>query len=99
MGDAHRFDTRECPLLTQSRHCSAAGFVNTKDDQNDRGRREHPARMATARRPKVGGSAKQIEAANKQASRETDRAESDHKPLDQNAVKHRHAASYDTGHP
>ena len=36
---------------------SAAGFVDTDDDQNERGCHEHPTRMATARRPKVAESA------------------------------------------
>jgi hypothetical protein len=47
---------------------SAAEFADTEDDQNERGCHEHPARMATARRPKVAESTKKVEAANEYTS-------------------------------
>ncbi len=55
-----------CFRLTSNRAkvASAAGFAYTEDDQNERSCHEHPAWMATARRPKVAENAKQVEAAN-----------------------------------
>src|SRR5262249_26688243 len=46
---------------------SANGFVDTEGDQNERDCHKHPPRMRAARYPKVGDSAIQVEAANKQA--------------------------------
>jgi hypothetical protein len=48
---------------------SAARFVDTEDDQNERCCHEHPAWMTTARRPKVAESAKQVSATNEEARR------------------------------
>ena len=62
------FCSRPTPDLTKLG--SAAGFVDTEDDQNERGCHKHPARMATARRPKVAESAKQVKAANENSCRE-----------------------------
>jgi hypothetical protein len=49
---------------------SARGSVDSGGYQNERDRVEHPAKMATARRPKVAERAIQIGAADEQAGRE-----------------------------
>jgi ABC-type nickel/cobalt efflux system permease component RcnA len=56
-------------VLSVRTPASASKFVGTKNDQNKSNRVEHPARMATARCPKVSESAVQVEAANEQAGR------------------------------
>src|SRR5260370_35313876 len=47
---------------------SPDGFVDTEGDQYERGRKEHPAGMTTARPQKVSERAQQIEAAHAQAN-------------------------------
>src|SRR5215510_15127792 len=52
------------PISDLAKVASAAGFVDTEDDQNERCCHEHPAWMATTRPPKIAESAKQVGAAN-----------------------------------
>jgi hypothetical protein len=49
---------------------SAAGSADAVDDENECDGVEHPARMTTARRPKVAEGAKQVGAADEQARRQ-----------------------------
>src|SRR5262249_3651586 len=61
---------RVCLRPDVARAASAARCVDTEDDQNERKRVEHPARMTTARRPKVAEGAIQVGAADEQARRQ-----------------------------
>ena len=58
------------PVSHLAKVASAAGFVDTEDDQNERNRHQHPAGMTTARSPKVADSTIQVGAADEQAGRE-----------------------------
>src|ERR1700676_63415 len=53
-----------------NRFASAAGSADAVDDENERDGVEHPARMTTARRPKVAESTEQVGAADQQARRQ-----------------------------
>ena len=63
-GEMRRSKHRSRPISDLAKVASAAGFVDTEDDQNERCCHEHPAWMTTTRPPKVAESAQQVGAAN-----------------------------------
>src|ERR1700730_5981954 len=89
---------------------SAAGFVDTEDDQYERSWHEHPAGVKAARHPKVAERAIQVETSNEQASREPcvllepecsgHQGESAEEPGDRAEMQEpRHEPSERSGHP